>query len=280
MNLDQIQRTMFRAVRQPLTPGERMRSKALDGGSMNESAESIIKPNRRLTSFERLEIYNRQYWFRILSSLGDDFEGLRALLGDKQFQKLATAYLVDCPSQSFTLRNLGSRLGQWLNNHREYAAGLEELALDMVRLEWAEVEAFDAESRERMTVEDIAAAGEDPALELQPYLQVLHLNYPIHNLLLKIRDRQRESEKVRKIPTRSLPMACPTYIAVHRLDNSVYFKELDAEAFTVLQSIRSGSTVSEAVFAADWGQRSPEEIGPAVQQMFANWASLGWFCRK
>jgi hypothetical protein len=280
MNLDQIQRTMFKAVRQPLTPGERMRKQALGGGSMKEAANSIIRPNRRLTSVERLEIYNRQYWFRIISSLGDDFEGLKALLGEKQFQKLAIAYLTDCPSQSFTLRNLGSRLEQWLHDHREHTGQLHELALDMVKLEWAEVEAFDSESRERMSIENIATAGEDPVLELQPYLQLLQLSYPIHDLLLKIRERQRDSEQVRKVSSKSLPKPRTTFVAVHRLDDSVYFKELDTEAFAILNAIRSGSTVSEAVFAAEWGGRTPEEIGPAVQSMFANWASLGWFCKK
>jgi len=39
-----------------------MRQRAQDGHSVAEEAESFIKPNDRLTSFERLEIYNRQYW--------------------------------------------------------------------------------------------------------------------------------------------------------------------------------------------------------------------------
>ena len=73
MNLDQIQRAMFNAVRQPLAPGDHMRNKTLDGRALNDIAEQIIKPNERLTSFERLEIYNRQYWFRIISSMADDF---------------------------------------------------------------------------------------------------------------------------------------------------------------------------------------------------------------
>ena len=67
----------------------------------------FIKPNDRLTSFERLEIYNRQYWFRLRDCFYDDYPGLRAVLGDGQFERLADAYLSKNPSQSFTLRNLG-----------------------------------------------------------------------------------------------------------------------------------------------------------------------------
>src|SRR5271157_4549352 len=101
MSLDHIQRTMFDAIRQPLTATEGMRRRSRDGRSMRGVADEIIKPNDRLTSFERLEIYNRQYWFRILSSLSDDFPGLRAIIGEHRFEKLATAYLLDCPSRSF-----------------------------------------------------------------------------------------------------------------------------------------------------------------------------------
>ncbi len=64
MNLDQIQRAVFDVVRQPLTEDERMREQTLDGRSTKAIAEEIVKPNDRLTSVERLEIYNRVYWFR------------------------------------------------------------------------------------------------------------------------------------------------------------------------------------------------------------------------
>src|ERR1700759_1490536 len=117
---------MFDAVRQPLTPGERMRAKALDGRSLRDTAEQIIKPNDRLTSFERLEIYNRQYWFRVLSCFADDFPGLSAIVGAKRFEKLARAYLADCPSVSFTLRNLGSQLEVWLQQHPEWLGDAPE----------------------------------------------------------------------------------------------------------------------------------------------------------
>ncbi|HZD08386.1 MAG TPA: hypothetical protein VE176_09060, partial [Candidatus Limnocylindrales bacterium] len=59
MNLDQLQRAVFDVVRQPLTEDERMREQTLDGRSTKAIAEEIVKPNDRLTSVERLEIYNR-----------------------------------------------------------------------------------------------------------------------------------------------------------------------------------------------------------------------------
>ena len=65
----------------PLTQQETMPRKRKDGTLNKSEADAIIKPNDRLSSFERLEIYNRQYWFRLYSSFEEDFPGLMAVIG-------------------------------------------------------------------------------------------------------------------------------------------------------------------------------------------------------
>src|SRR5258708_27950020 len=131
MRLAALQRTMARAVMQPLTASERMQNTAPDGKSMRSYASRFIKPNDRLTSFERLEIYNRQYWVRVLSSMVEDFPGLRAVLGDRRFEAMSKAYLVDCPSRSFTLPNLGAWLESWLWHNPQWAGAKQALAVDI-----------------------------------------------------------------------------------------------------------------------------------------------------
>src|SRR5437016_13857583 len=97
-DLKELQRFMAQMLFRPLNKESRMQRKWTDGRSMEEMAESFIKPNDRLTSFERLEIYNRQYWFRVLDCFYDDYPGLRAVLGEKKFTRLAEAYLIRYPS--------------------------------------------------------------------------------------------------------------------------------------------------------------------------------------
>ena len=290
MDLDRIQRGMFDAVRQPLTAAEGMRQRTSDGRSLRKIAEEIIKPNDRLTSFERLEIYNRQYWFRVLAALAEDFEGLRMIIGDRQFEKLSIAYIQDCPSQSFTLRNLGSRLEGWLRSHQEFVAGLETIALDMARLEWAEIEAFDEASKPKLSEADLAALGPDPQFELQPHVRLLDLQYPVDKMLLGIRSEKRENDivsnavsggtKRRHSRKRSLPPPQRIYLAVHRADYSVYFKHLDAEAFGILSALRDGKHLSEAVECVDWKSVNGEQAAQNLQAWFTLWSSLGWFCKS
>jgi hypothetical protein len=292
MNLEQLQRAVLGLIQQPLTPSERTRARTRDGRSVRKIAEKIIKPNDRLTSVERLEIYNRVYWFRILSSLAEDFPGLRAVIGQRRFDKLLVAYLTDCPSRSFTLRNLGSRLESWLRQHSGLTRGVRRLALDMVRLEWADIEAYDADELPHLSVGDLGSLGEDSRLTLQPYIFLLDCAYPVDDLVIAVRDAADEEEKetasnvfvegashahMRRV---RLPKPEKTWIAVHRQDLVVYFKRLEPEAFALLRALQQGKTLGDAVEAAAGGSlRKARHIAGQLQNWFALWASLGWFCR-
>jgi hypothetical protein len=286
--LDHIQRTMFEAIRQPLTASEGMRRRTRDGASLSAIAEQIIKPNDRLTSFERLEIYNRQYWFRILSALSEDFPGLRAIIGERRFEKLSAEYLYDCPSRSFTLRNLGSRLEQWLRDHPEHLANHKEIALDMVRLEWAEIECFDEAAKPKLTEADLRTLGPDPKFELQPHIRLLQLAYPVDDLLIRVRSELEETDIVSNAVTElvhsrsrryKLPKPQQIFLAAHRVDDTVYFKRLDAQAFALVSGLRDGSPLSEAMDRVDWSGRPVEDATGDVQKWFAYWSAQGWFCK-
>ena len=292
MSLREIQARMAAAVMQPLTPSERMRPKTATGKSMRKEAAEFIKPNDRLTSFERLEIYNRQYWWRVLGSLMEDFPGLQAVVGERKFDALSKAYLIDCPSRSFTLRNLGSRLEEWLKKHPKYTAPHETLALDVVRLEWAQIDAFDAAEEPRMRSEDLQALGPDPCLRVQPYLRLLDLSYPVDDLLLAIKDAEGDedrsmasnamNERRRHSHIRRFKRLQPQkiFLLVHRLEDSIYFKRLEPEAFALLHALKAGKPFSRAATLAFRGSAIPKEAHPeTVKRWFEDWSSFGWFCR-
>ena len=288
MKLLALQRRMARAVMAPLTQSERMRQFTRDGRPMARVAEQIIKPNDRLTSFERLEIYNRQYWFRVLDGFSEDFPGLRAVLGDRRFDAVAKAYLTDCPSHSFTMRNLGSRLESWLRKHPGHAGGRLELALDMVRLEWAEIEAFDGGAESPLEPSELA--GADPTklrLRVQPYVHLLDLRYPVDDLLLAIKHETgtdvasnafNERQKRKKVSAVARLKPAEVYLAVHRIDYFVYFRRLEREEFAILRALQKGRTLDGAI---DLGFRSSaipaSERAARAAGWFQNWASLGWF---
>ena len=289
-NLLELQRCVAGVVMQPLTTEDGMRRKTPEGRSVNAEAEALIKPNRLLSSFERLEIYNRQYWFRVLSCFAEDFPGLRSIIGSSKFERLMRAYLNDCPSLSFTLRNLGSRLEVWLRSNPEWIAPRETLALDIVRLEWAHIEAFDGGYEPKLTPADIESAGLDLRITLQPFIRLLDLTYPVDDLLIEVHDEQVDSDissnaaRTRQLRNRIRRYAQPDperiYLAVHRMEDSVYYKRLQLESFRMLSALTKQRTLEQAIEIAFESSSMPEEERIiAVQRWFANWAELGWFCR-
>jgi hypothetical protein len=292
MSLAQLQRQMAAAVMQPLTAEDEMRAEAADGRPMAAVAESFIAPNSRLSAFERLEIYNRQYWFRVLGALAEDFPALRAVLGSRRFQALSIAYLAEHPSRSFTLRNLGSKLVQWLSAHPQWGGRRHRLAVDVARIEWAFVEAFDSGERAPLSLDQIATLDAGSRLSLQPHLQLLELDCAADGLVLALHDGQKreagegglmqeDAPDAEFVPPVRLPRLRrrPTWLAAHRVELSVYYRRLEREEFLTLTAIRQGLPLAEAL-QAGFGDSSLPAVRHAgkVQQWFANWAELGWIC--
>jgi hypothetical protein len=282
--LKDIQRLAAAAIRTPLGRGDRTRS------SMKQLVESFIKPNDRLTSLERLEIYNRQYWFRVLDCLYDDYPGLRAILGQEKFHGICRAYLEKYPSRSFTLRNLGDRLEQFLTEQPHLTAPRTAMAIDMARFEWAQIVAFDGPANTPLAIDDLL--GTDPAkfhLSLQPHLTLLDMQYPLDDFVIAVKKKnaalRSEASNAVENPSHDtrekrlpLPRRQRLLLAVHRWDNGIYYKHLEPAEHAILGALRDGKTV---VRACEIGARADSNLsGQQVQQWFKAWAQLGWLCAR
>jgi hypothetical protein len=288
MGLAELQRQMAAAVMMPLTPDEDMRTHAPDGRPMADVVATFIAPNSRLTPVERLEIYNRQYWYRVLDALAEDFPALRAVVGGRVFQQLSIEYLTAHPSRSFSLRNLGSKLVEWLAAHPQHAGRRHRLALDVARIEWAFVEAFDNAERTPLTLDQIATLDGGSQLGLQPHLQLLALDYAADELVLALHKRQKRGTSEAGVtheeghePPAKLPKLRRrlTWVAAHRLENAVYFRRLEREEFLTLAAVGEGRSLAESLQAGFRGSNKPEGRRPAlVRAWFGHWAELGWIC--
>jgi hypothetical protein len=290
MSLLELQRAMAAVVMTPLTADEGMRELTDDGRSTQEIAERIIAPNSRLSPVERLELYNRQYWFRVLDSLAEDFGTLRAVLGSRRYDAMAIAYINAHPNRSFTLRNLGSRLPEWLSGHGAYAGRRHKLAVDVATLEWAFVEAFDNAELTPLSAQEVAGLGGESRIRLQPHLRLVELQYPADTLVLNVNQRQgrQASEAGRSEASGEVePMkldgmsARPTWVAVHRVEYNVYFRRLQKEEFGILRALESGLTLGEAIATGLSGTRiGQKKLPETLREWFGNWAELGWLCAR
>ena len=263
-----------------------MQPRWTDGRPTAEVVAEFIKPNDRLTSFERLELYNRQYWFRLIDVMYEDYAGLAAILGRLAFNRFCEAYLTRHPSRSGLLRYLGREIVNFIDEQPTLTAPYTEMARDMARFEWAQVEAFDAESRPPLTIDDLL--GKDPAqtrLTLQRYVSLLDLNYAVDHLLLAVKKQPTRSEASNATDgishgprRRRSAKAEKVRLVVHRLNNVVYLKRLVPEAFAILTALASGATIAEAVQCGTPDDANAAAWAGQVGQWFKDWMSFGWFC--
>lgn len=273
----------------PLTPGKRMQRSGVGGVAQSDAVSEWIKPNRQLTSFDRLEIYNRGYWFRVLDCFFEDYPGLRAVLGERRFSRLAMAYLSAHPSHSFTLRNLGCCLVDFIAARPAFTGDLQDLCLDMARLEWAHIEAFDKESRPALGLDDLL---DIPAaklrLRLQPFVVLLKLGFPLDDFLIEVKNhaglRSEASNAVQEPPhspprKQKRPKPSLTYLAVHRQDFTVYYKRLEQGQFALLTALQRGASLGKAIDALAKEESGLSLDPQTIGRWFETWSALGWFGR-
>ena len=289
MSLADLQREMAAVVMTPLTADEGMRDAdsrwASDEG---DCGDAFIAPNSRLSSVERLELYNRQYWFRVLDSLAEDFGSLRKVIGSKRYDAMAIAYLNTHPSRSFTLRNLGSHMPEWLKEHGEFSGRRQKLAVDVAKIEWAFVEAFDNAELKPLNLDEVTTLSSESRLQLQPHLRLASLDYPADELVLNLQEREgRHTSEAGRAEGRAelAPMkmgmirAKKTWLAVHRVEYNVYFRRLAKEEFEILKAIESGKTLGAAIHEGLSETRIAErKQAVKLREWFQNWAELGWLC--
>jgi hypothetical protein len=286
-DLRSFQRLMAAAVIRPLDADDNLQAKWVDGRSMEKVASEFIKPNDRLSSFERLQLYNQMYWYRLFQAIKDDCPGLHAAIGEKAFAKLSKAYLTKRPSQSFTLRNLCSGLTAFIQANPRLTAPRTALALEISRFEWAQTVAFDGAALP--VVEGSELAGTAPSklkLGLQPYVTLLSLRFPVDTYVMSVRRREvmrseasntPDSQVVARTRSRKAPLPRPaaTFVAVHRHNNRLFYKRLDPAAFKILEALAAGVVLSRAIEAG-----GPDVRPAKVRTWFTSWMALGWFCRR
>ena len=273
-DLRHLQRTMADVLMQPLSRQDGMNAK---------TQVDFITPNDRMSGFERLEIYARQYWFRLLDCLYDDYPALRVFLGERRFHQLCRDYLAQHPSTSWTLRNLGSALPSFITDLK---------ARDVAHVEWAQTLAFDEAREKPLRIDDLL--GSDPStlrLGIQPCVVLLEIDHAVDHFIAAMKKadadvRGSASQAMSGAPTRDSLAKAPklkrerVHLVVHRHDNMLYFKRLAPESFAMLAALRDGLTLADAVelalaYAApdtDW----PEQI----REWFAEFSQLGWLVKS
>lgn len=261
--LEKLQQTFFSALLLPLRGSSRA---ATELPLSNDShapeffriADEIIKPGPALSSAERLELYHRQYWFRILDSLAEDFPILRRMTDETFFWSLIESYLLARPSRSYTLRHLGEAFPTFLANSPLLSSVQRTWLSSIARIEYAFMECFESAQSAIPQPADLQSA----IIELQDYVKILHLPVPA--------DLAWEWET---FPSAAVLPSGDIQVAVWRgTRGHSHHERLDPVETILLEKLQSGITL------ADLFESLPEPTPSAddITHFFAKWQNHRW----
>lgn len=141
LELKKLQEWFATIITRPISSENEIMSVSPSGKPITEEAKKFIVPSKSLKPFERIQIYNQQYWWRLLGILHDNFPLTVRLFGYYEFnQQIGFPYLTCFPPSHWSLSLLGNNLYTWVKNY--YFEKDKELILNAVLVDFAYTTCF------------------------------------------------------------------------------------------------------------------------------------------
>ncbi|WP_141734386.1 HvfC/BufC family peptide modification chaperone [Oligoflexus tunisiensis] len=182
--LEAFQKEWSRVLRTPLeTAHGQLQAQLPDGWS-----RLGIVPRVQRAAQAGLEDYQRQYWFRLLTILQQDFPLTARLLGCWQFNQLALNYLVEFAPRDHDLQGIGRHFVNFLCDRHEPLFVLQAAWIDATRSAVFLAPAVQAWTAPRDPAQDPATLRLKPAADWR----FVQESWPLVDLCLRLQDNPGE----------------------------------------------------------------------------------------
>lgn len=271
--LARVQEWFGGVIGQPLQDDSTISPLAPSGNKITEEAKRFIRPSPTLKPFERIQIYNQQYWWRLLSILHENFPLVTRLFGYHDFNKtIAIPYLYKFPPNHWSLNCLGDRLLTWIK--RYYRRKDRELIYDAALLDLLYLHSFISKENPPLFMEENSAQLLSEKLFLQPSASLLEMRYQLAPFRKEMLQQDPDYWVENKFP--ELKKEPCRYLIFRTRKNNVAWKELSTAEYALLQQFKTGSTVDAA---CEWLEtQSPEirtEAETSLETWFRDWTVHG-----
>lgn len=189
----------------------------------------------RAGASERVDVYVEGYRLRLLEVLEDNFPGLRALLGNEEFDRCGRAYIDAHPSRHPSVREFSRQVSAFLRRHPDYSS--RAALAEMADFELAQADVFDAADAEIATIETLASLSPEswPGMRftLHPSARTLALSWNIPAVWSAL-DQDEEPESLAAAEE-------PTHWLLWRRELNTHWRSLGADEAWALQAVREGA---------------------------------------
>lgn len=262
-----VQEWFGEIITQPLV-NEYIATTAPSGLSIQEEACLNIVPSPTLKPHERIQIYNQQYWWRLLGVLQDSYPCLTRLFGQNDFNTaIGVPYLLKHRPDSWSLNELGDKLPAWIQD--TYINDDAALVSAAATVDAAFHALFYIPLKAPLSPEQI-----ESKLLLQPHVKLFAYPFDIftfrQELLLQPINYWVEA------PFPNLKKG-PFYTLLFRtLKGNTAWKSIQKSEYCLLQNFQKGCTLDAA---CTWLEEQPDEIRTQAEEnlekWFHEWSSKG-----
>ena len=275
--LQDIQQWMQTVIMHPDgIPAGIVAAESVSGISRTE-AEHLILPSSRQTSRERLQIYHRAYFGRLIECLRAQFPAVRHAVGDEAFDGLAFGFLLKYPSTSYTLDRLSQSFDLFLENTRPVRVeqlDFADFVIELARLERVYREVFNGRGPESIRslqpadLEGLSAADfADCRLRGHECVRLMEFHFPVHEYTSSLRRGQ--------IPLPPEPR--PVLLVITRRNYVVRRYEVTRDQFELLTALLAQQTVGEALGRLSSLREDLTSLVDDIRNWFRDWCAAPLF---
>jgi hypothetical protein len=288
-----FQRWLGRAAARPLRAGNATIPQGVEGPSLAREANAKLNTVNGLSGLARLEVYNRQYWFRLITIMQEEYPCTLHVIGLDAFNGWVIRFLDAHPPASPYLADLDVAFPAFLKRrfrttlHSKDAA-LRDKVLEAARYDKALSRAFDLpgvdDSTQGVGVVDPVGVSRPGAVAAVKWVRAAHVT-PVwmHWDFTSYRALCREDEALTaRLPLRRKGGAGGHGVCLHRHDDTIYEKPITRAEYLLLNTLEVPRTLDQ-MFRAATKAATPRDLKAMERNVgawFKAWTELGWIGSK
>lgn len=274
LKLKKTQQWFASIISRPIDEESRMNPISPSGVAMEEEAPLYIAPSPTLRPDERIQIYNQQYWWRLLNTLHDIFPLVTRLFGYHDFnQVIGIPYLYQYPPPDWCLIKIGDHLPDWVEAN--YEAPDKQLVLDAGRIDCAFNLSFLAPEHERMNPSTSEEAMLSQKLFLQPHIHLFDMDYNLFEFRQEFLKEKPDYWVENDFPN-LLREKHYFFVLFRNRKNDLSWNEISEGEYHLLKKFQTGMTIDNA---CQWLEEQPSIYEKAMSNLhlwFQEWTARGW----